>query len=767
MSSLRATGTFFQTMSKTTQVNIPLSTTNESINNKCVVQETYTEFFYSFVFNYCSELVDAGASDTGRHVAEADSPRPDESFAQQKSTLVIEFYPGSIHSEDVRAFWQNDLQAGEWVMDVLTQGYVIPFVESPPAYEEANNKSAMQDMPFVIQAVAELQKRGVIEFRDEKPLCVSPLTVSKKFGRDGITKNRLCWDGSRCVNLYVKEQKVVLSHLRRSLEITREGDFQVTYDLKAAYHHVRIHPSQTKYLGAAIPKPDGGKQYFVFLYLPFGLSSAVHCLTKLFKPVNAYIHEKGIRHSIYLDDGRIVAETKCKAEDQRTFVYKVLKSSGWILEVEKSDKDGDANQSKEYLGFIIDTASMTVRLQEAKKQRILQQVSETISHGSKSFPAKELAGTIGKIVATEPALGPIVVIAARASYAVLEEATQRRGWNSSLVMSKEAQDGLQFFVDNCSEFDNSPIRSAATEISVLSIIGPPSSFMKSSFVANHVRTNEEKIWASDASGYATCAYSIKGDHLYFRGILNEDERMLSSGHRELLAVAKTMEYYEQTGTFTTKATNIYWLTDSQNLVTFLTKGSGKRHIQKDVFQIMIRCKRLNTRITPIHLLRDDPRIKIADDGSKTTDTDNWQVDDQTFQRNRTKFKFTIDLFASNRNSKCQRFYSNFFYPGTSGIDAFSHSWDDEVAWICPPIQEIIRIVRRLKTSRTTGILFVPKWKTADYWVEIFNNEGRLLWPFNYMETCRPFIIQGTYNPHSPFAGKTKFEFLQLCFDSRL
>ena len=735
--------------------------------SQSTINVLYRRLIRNFLFICVQLLVDVGTFDTGRHVAEADSPRPDESFAQQKSTLVIEFYPGSIHSEDVRAFWQNDLQAGEWVMDVLTQGYVIPFVESPPAYEEANNKSAMQDMPFVIQAVAELQKRGVIEFRDEKPLCVSPLTVSKKFGRDGIAKNRLCWDGSRCVNLYVKEQKVVLSHLRRSLEITREGDFQVTYDLKAAYHHVRIHPSQTKYLGAAIPKPDGGKQYFVFLYLPFGLSSAVHCLTKLFKPVNAYIHEKGIRHSIYLDDGRIVAETKCKAEDQRTFVYKVLKSSGWILEVEKSDKDGDANQSKEYLGFIIDTASMTVRLQEAKKQRILQQVSETISHGSKSLPAKELAGTIGKIVATEPALGPIVVIAARASYAVLEEATQRRGWNSSLVMSKEAQDGLQFFVDNCSDFDNSPIRSAATEISVLSIIGPPSSFMKSSFVANHVRTNEEKIWASDASGYATCAYSIKGDHLYFRGTLNEDERMLSSGHRELLAVAKTMEYYEQTGTFTTKATNIYWLTDSQNLVTFLTKGSGKRHIQKDVFQIMIRCKRLNTRIIPIHLLRDDPRIKIADDGSKTTDTDDWQVDDQTFQRNRTKFKFTIDLFASDRNSKCQRFYSNFFCPGTSGIDAFSHSWDDEVAWICPPIQEIIRIVRRLKTSRTTGILFVPKWKTADYWVEIFNNEGRLLWPFNYMETCRPFIIQGTYNPHSPFAGKTKFEFLQLCFDSRL
>jgi hypothetical protein len=55
--------------------------------------------------------------------------------------------------------------------------------------------------------------------------------------------------------------------------------------------------------------------------------------------MNVYIHEKGIRHSIYLDDGRIIAETKSGAEDQRTFVYKTLKNSGCILEVEKSDKE--------------------------------------------------------------------------------------------------------------------------------------------------------------------------------------------------------------------------------------------------------------------------------------------------------------------------------------------------------------------------------------------------------------------------------------------
>lgn len=192
-----------------------------------------------------------------------------------------------------------------------------------------------------------------------------------------------------------------------------------------------------------------------------------------------------------------------------------------------------------------------------------------------------------------------------------------------------------------------------------------------------------------------------------------------------------------------RATNVYWLTDSQNMATFLTKGSGKRQIQEEVFRIMVMCKKLNFRMIPIHLLRGDLRIQIADDRSKTTDTDDWQVDCETFQRSDRKYKFKIDLFACNHNKKCDRFYSNFYCPGTSGIDAFSHSWDDEIAWIFPPIREVTRVIRKLRVSRIAGVLFVPEWKTADYWVEIFDSHGNVLPPFTHIESCRPFIIQGT------------------------
>ena len=87
-------------------------------------------------------------------------------------------------------------------------------------------------------------------------------------------------------------------------------------------------------------------------------------------------------------------------------------------------------------------------------------------------------------------------------------------------MNKKTLDGLVFYFDSCSRFDNTPIRSSATEMSV-SVIKPPESFTGTDFVANHTR--EGRIWANDASGLATCAYSIKGENLCFRGMLTRTD----------------------------------------------------------------------------------------------------------------------------------------------------------------------------------------------------------------------------------------------------
>lgn len=674
------------------------------------------------------------------------------------------FIPGGIHEPDAIQFWRSVLKANQWVMNVLENGYVIPLVEAPKEFYEDNNMSAKRQMDFVRQSVKELKLAGIVKFVDDKPWCVSPLTVSERIEPDGSKKLRLCWDGSRCVNLCLKEQKVTLAHLQRALELTEKDDYQVIYDLKSAYHHIRIHDSHTKFLGASFITEDGQRQYFIYLYLPFGLASAVHCITKLMKPINAYFHLLAICHSIFIDDGRVLSKGREKAEEDRKFVYDVLRRAGWTIELKKSDTVGDASQEKCYLGFVINTLSLTVRLKTDKKEAVKRSVLKTLDFDNQLIPVRELAKTLGKVVACEPALGQMPLMAARAAYIQLDRVTEAYGWNGFMVMDHETKIGLRFFVENLDRFDNTPIRTASREISVLSIIGPPSEFLKTSFVANHARTSCEQIWASDASGFATCAYSIKADKdVYYRGKFSDEEKTFSSGHRELLAVKQTLENYSAIWSDKKEATNVYWITDSENLVQFLSKGSGKIHIQREIFKIMMLCQELNIRIFPIHLLREDPRIKIADEGSKTEDTDDWQVDIATFKKFDMSMQFSIDLFASDWNTKCPRFYSNFWCNNTLGIDSFSHDWSGEVAWVCPPIKLVLKTIRKIRKSRINGVLFVPHWQTADYWLEIFDEQKHLKLPFTKIEVCRPFVIQKQFDYFSPFLGNVKFDFLAVYF----
>ena len=678
------------------------------------------------------------------------------------------FSPGGIHQPGALSFWRHELKANDWVLEVLANGYVIPFEEPPTQYEEGNNKSAQSNIKFVQKTVLEMEKAGIIQFVKEKPFCISPLTVAEKIEPNGSKKLQLCWDGSRCVNKCLAKQKVTLSHLQRALEMTSKNDFQVKYDLKSAFHHIKIHKSHIKYLGAAFINEEGEKQYFVFLYLPFGLGSAVHCITKLMKPIIAYLHVKGIRNSIYIDDGRILASTKSEAEYARKLAYQVLEKAGWTLEDKKSDKEGQASQVKDYLGFLINTNTMRVQLIGDRKEAIKRNVEQTLANKARPIHVKELAKTLGKMVATEPALGTMALMAARAAYAQLDKVTEEKGWNSFLTMNEETTGGLTFFLENMSKFDNSVIRTSRNEISVISIIGPPDRFLKSSFVANHTRTHSEEIWASDSSGFATCAYSIKAkEALYYRGKLSDEEKKLSSGHRELLAVSQTLQNYSKTWEENQEAKNLYWLTDSENLVKFLTKGSGKLHIQREIFKVMMICQKLQIHIIPIHLRREDPRIQLADEGSKIIDTDNWQVDLATFKKFDIAMHFTIDLFASSKNSQCQRFFSNFWCKETLGIDAFCHSWDGETAWICPPVKLTLKVVRKIKTSVVKGVLLVPEWQTSDYWPEMFSRDGSLKRPFTKAEICRPFLMQEIFDFRSPFSGHAKFNFLALFFNNKL
>ena len=450
-------------------------------------------------------------------------------------------------------------------------------------------------------------------------------------------------------------------------------------------------------------------------------------------------------------------------EDHRT-TLEVLSKAGWDVEKTKTSKPEEASKTIEYLGFLINTADMTVHLSEDKLESLKATVQEILSFGKRFMPAKLLASALGRMVAAEPALGSFSLIHARLAYADLEAAITDNGWKTNLVLTEEAASSLRGFLKDLSRYNGAPIKSTRTRVSVLSLIGQPSDFITEKVIPNHVREKDVKLWCSDASAVAVCAYSVEDSkELYFIGKLTPTEMTLSSGHRELLAVKKCL-----TTQFTSKGpwkapVTVYWMTDSANLVSFLTRGSSKEAIQRDVLEVLRTCRNLKCNLVPIHLRREDPRIQVADAGSKAPDSDDWSIDDTTFSYLSQKYgPFSVDLFADESNHRTPKFYSDFASPSSSGVNAFAHSWSNEDCFACPPVNLVIQTIKKIAQEPSQGILVIPKWSTARFWPFVFPDGKNLGNTFSSYEEICPTIIQNQ-RARSPLAGRTSFNFLAIAF----
>ena len=108
----------------------------------------------------------------------------------------------------------------------------------------------------------------------------------------------------------------------------------------------------------------------------------------------------------------------------------------------------------------------------------------------------------------------------------------------------------------------------------------------------------------------------------------------------------------------------------------------------------------------------------------------------------------------------KKFYSSFRCPSSSGVNAFCHSWDRENAWICPPVNKILQVVRKIKLTNGTGVLIVPKWSSARFWPFLVGPTGQVREPFRTMVEFRPIIIQNQ-QARSALSGETIFAMLAL------
>ena len=158
-------------------------------------------------------------------------------------------------------YWRS-IGAPQFVLDIINDGYKIPFATRPPPCKFRNNASARKESDFVTEAVLGLLHDNRVKELDAAPEIINPFSVSVQ----NTGKKRLILD-LRHINLHVFKQKFKWEGLHTIKDIFSRNCFVFSFDLKSGYHHVEIFVEHRKYLAFSWDFGTGHARYFQFTVL--------------------------------------------------------------------------------------------------------------------------------------------------------------------------------------------------------------------------------------------------------------------------------------------------------------------------------------------------------------------------------------------------------------------------------------------------------------------------------------------------------------------
>ena len=93
-----------------------------------------------------------------------------------------------------------------------------------------------------------------------------------------------------------------------------------------------------------------------------------------------------------------------------------------------------------------------------------QMIAEELQMAGKWRKVKKLASLVGKVIALEPAIGPVAQLLTRSAQSDIAGAVQLAGWKTSTKVSANTCQALQLLSDEIQSFNGHKIKSVATAI---------------------------------------------------------------------------------------------------------------------------------------------------------------------------------------------------------------------------------------------------------------------------------------------------------------
>lgn len=223
-------------------------------------------------------------------------------------------------------------------------------------------------------------------------------------------------------NEYVVYHHFKMDTLEHAIQLMKPGCYMASVDLKDAYYTVPIYSSHQKYLKFWF---DG--KFYQYTCLPNGLASAPRLFTKLLKPVYSTLRSRAHVSSAYIDDSYLQGDTYRECYNNVVETVRLFSSLGFCVHPGKSLFI--PTQQLVFLGFILNSNTMTVTPTDEKKQKIVTVCSGVLAKPNPSI--REVAELIGTLVSNfQGSIWTITLSGSRTRKTFCPCSVKRKLWRS-------------------------------------------------------------------------------------------------------------------------------------------------------------------------------------------------------------------------------------------------------------------------------------------------------------------------------------------------
>ncbi|MEL7302020.1 MAG: reverse transcriptase domain-containing protein [Pseudomonadota bacterium] len=470
----------------------------------------------------------------------------------------------------------------------------------------------------------------------------------------------------RGLNGYLKKFRFKMLTTSSLLSRVREGTWFTSVDLSDAFFHITVYPPHRKFLRFSL---DG--RVYQYTVLPFGLALSPRVFTKVTQAAVAPLRAMGIRLDTYLDDWLLSADSRHEAIEHTGMVVAHLARLGFILNHEKSSLVPSRRTT--FLGVQLDSTTLQARLSPER----IQTFRSCLAHFRPGTHVPYLL-----CMRLSGLMASTIHLMRLGRYHM--RPFQR--WVGSLRIPSSQRQRQVLVSAACAQalrpWRQAGLLSQGVKIGMISSL---------------------KVLTTDAS---LSGWGAILDGRSAKGTWNAAFRSKHINVLELLAVLLALKRFERS----LVGRHVLVRTDNMTTMAYINRQGGLASPSLDALarELTLWCDSRLKSIRAVHL------PGLQNHGADLLSRGRYYYDDWVLHPSVTTQIFarygrpSVDLFASEANAKCSRFFS-IQGTATMGLEALAHDWPRDLLYAFPPLRLIYPVLDRVRRQGLSVLLIAPRW----------------------------------------------------------